>query len=333
MAAQITLTRAMLAQLYNTLFGETLPEKFLFGVRGAVPTAPGSLTLTPHVQNIDAYDDAIGFMAGQNGHAYIGSVDPGRHYTLNPMDSSAGCAHVIEGRYTFVKGPHRSEPRAWKGQNVHCWRDKNRNGSQDPAEKTIYVVQVSIDLHYGGRGNVVGEYSAGCQVVKQPGWDAYRDSTYSLFGNQATYWLIHINSLLNLQMKKATPTVFINGVALPKDTPMWFSEEGRIAAPARSFLAHLQLDSAPVKFTYTPTPAPAITFAGGGSAAGKLVSGQLICAVGDMLRALDKNAKVEGNVEQGVVKATSSRFAAISPLAQQIATLPEAADETPVTNP
>lgn len=333
MPTQVTLTRALLAQLYDQLFGETLPEKFLFGVRGAVPVSAGSLTLTQQAQSADAYDDAIGFMAGQNGHAYLGSVDPGKYYTTHPMDASLGCAHVMEGHYTFVKGPHKHEAHAWKGQNVKCWRDKNRNGTQDPAEKTIFVVTTSIDLHYGGNSNVVGEYSAGCQVVKQPNWPAYRDNTYSLFGNQATYWLLHINSLLQLQQKKPLPTVFINGVALPKDTPMWFSEEGRIVSPARSFLSQLQLDHAPIKFTYKATPTPAITFANGRSAGGKLVSGQLVCAVGDMLRALDAGATVGGSIEKAVVTATSSHFEAISPITQQIATLPEAADETPIPNP
>lgn len=108
MPTQVTLTRALLAQLYDQLFGETLPEKFLFGVRGAVPVSAGSLTLTQQAQSADAYDDAIGFMAGQNGHAYLGSVDPGKYYTTHPMDASLGCAHVMEGHYTFVKGPSQA---------------------------------------------------------------------------------------------------------------------------------------------------------------------------------------------------------------------------------
>ncbi len=333
MSTQITLTRALLSQLYDHLFGETLPDKFLFGVRGAVPVSAGSLTITPQAQNLDAYDDTIGYMVGENGHAYIGSVDPGRYYTIHPENSALGCAHVIEGHYTFVKGSHKKEPHAWKGQNVHCWRDKNKNGVQDPAEKTVYVVTVSIDLHYGGVSNTVGEYSAGCQVVKQPNWDTYRDNTYSLFPNEATYWLININSLLQLQAQKPLPTVFINGVALPKDTPMWFSEEGRIVSPARSFLAHLVLDNAPITFTYSATPTPTITLPNGGTATGKLVNGQLVCAVGDMLRALDPSANVGGNIEKAVVTATSSHFSAVAPITQQLATLPEAEDETPIPNP
>ncbi len=326
----LTLTRSLFADLYNHLFNEALPEQFLFGVRGAVPSSPGSLTLVPVSQQLDQYDDAIGFMVDGHGHAYHASVDPGRYFTRHPMEAG-GCAHVIEGRYAFAKGAHRHEPRAWKGRNVRCWRDRNRSGVQDPAEQQVFVVQTSIDLHYGGRGNSVGEFSAGCQVVRQPSWDIYRDLTYSLFGERAEYWLLSFHALNEAQSSQPSPSVAVNGVFLPRTCPVWISDQLHLVGVARDLLAHLQRDGQPLEFTFRAEAPPSLVFAPEGSAVpGKLVDNRLVCEVAALLRTLDPSAEIEWLPAQKQARVTSTRLRAATPSPQAVAELPEVNDETPI---
>jgi hypothetical protein len=324
----LTVTRALLADLYSHLFGEVLPERLLFGVRGAVPSSPGSLTLRPVAQQVDQYDDAIGYMADGNGRAYQGSVDPGRYFTLHPMDA-AGCAHVIEGRYSFAKGAHNHEPRAWKGIDVHCWRDRNRDGVQNPSERQLFIVRASIDLHYGGRGNIVGEFSAGCQVVRQPHWDTYRDLTYHLFGAVAQYWLIDYHALDEAQSGQRSPAVTINGVPVPRTCPMWISEQLHLVAVARDFLDHLQLDGRPPEYRYQPAP-PALLFASGAVVPGKLVNDRLVCEVALLLKALDAEVEIAWIAAEKRAAVTSARVRESNPEPAPVERLAEAEDETAV---
>jgi hypothetical protein len=329
----LTLTRPLLADLYSHLFDAPLPPRFLFGVRGAVPTEPGSLTLEPKEQHLDVCDDAIGFMVDDRGHTYQGSVDPGRHFTQHPMPSAAqfGCAHVIEGHYTFVKGPHKHETRAWKGQNVHCWRDRDRDGRQDPSERREFIVGASIDLHYGGESNTVGEYSAGCQIVRQPHWNTYRDLTYNLFGPSAQYWLIDYNTLKEVHTDGRRPSVTINGVALPKTTPMWVSAAGHVVAIARDLLALLQLDGQSPAIDYQASPTPTIRFhPGDRTVPGQLVADRLVCEVAAVLRAMDPAAGIEWVPGEKQMRVTSAPVKIATTPPPSIPHLQEADDDTPV---
>lgn len=323
----ITLTRALLEQTYQHLFGEPLPSMFLFGIRGAKPVVQEGLDIEPCPQQLDLYDDTIGFMVSDGrGHCYSGSVDPGRYYTENPMPGTGGCAHVLEGHYTFVKGQHKSEPRAWKGLNVKCWRDLDRDNVQGADENKVYTLATSIDLHYGGN-NTVGEYSAGCQVVRRPYWATYRDLTYSLFPNTATYWLLNVHTLLQMQTDNVVPTVIINNTPVPSEVPLWLSLEGRVVTPLRSFLAHLQSGGMPVSLVYD---AVAGTTINGVLIQGSLVHNQYVCAVGDILRLLDGSIDISWDAGSARITANSQVVAVVAPVSTMIASFED--DDTPIPN-
>lgn len=328
----LTLTRSHLENLYSHLFDAALPPGFLFGVRGAVPAAPGSLTLVPRAQHLDQYDDAIGFMLDGRGHAYQGSVDPGRYYTLHP-DNPGGCAHVVEGHYTFYKGPHKHEPRAWKGENVLCWRDKNRNGVQDPSEQHVFLVKTSIDLHYGGYGNTIGEYSAGCQIVHQPYWEVFRDLTYSLFGHVTTYWLIEYHMLLEAVAGQPSPSMTINGVPVARTCPVWVSDDLHVVAAVRDLLGHLNGSGHTISVEYEALPTPALLFSAGETIVpGKLVDGRLVCEVAALLRAIDPAAVIHWHADQKRVEVLSALLQAVTPSPQVLERLAEIDEDDPVVD-
>lgn len=328
----LTVTKKLLAGLWQEIYGEELPTGFLFGVRGATPYPAGSLNLVENAPAAqDLWDDAVGYFAGGQGGAYPGTVDPGRYFTQKPMNE-AGCAHVIDGRYRFTRGRHNQETRAWRGRDVSVWRDRDRDGVQDAGEAKVYVVGQSINLHGGGKSLTVGSASAGCQVVVAGWWGTFRDLTYRHLPEACWYWLLDYAVLAEWKRKQALPRLVLNGLSLPATLPMWTGTQGNLkdvrVTLARELLSYLALDGQQIAVTYQPKPVPSLVFAGGERVTGRLVRGRLVVSVTQLLRALDPGVTITWDLDDGEIQAQSSRLSLFSPLKVPLATLPEATDGT-----
>lgn len=97
---------------------------------------------------------------------YKSTVDPGsfdRYY--NP----AGDANLMDGQYQYVMGEHKGHRALNQGQAVPVWRDANKDGirSRREFEEKGWF---GINVHAGGTGDHVGNWSAGCQVI-WGGWE------------------------------------------------------------------------------------------------------------------------------------------------------------------
>lgn len=128
------------------------------------------------VTNIaDEYNDTVAVVWLEDGQKrcreFVASVDPGQYYTDNPMNM-AGCAHLIDGQYSYKPGKHGSAQRDAfvEAGPVSVWRDSDGDYARDAAERQVYTsASFGIHIHAGGTGDAVGKSSAGCQVI-YGGW-------------------------------------------------------------------------------------------------------------------------------------------------------------------
>lgn len=174
----------------------------MFGVRGARPwpEAPddGCYWLQVTGQTLDAWDDTIGLFGTSFG-IWRGTTDPGAYYSFDPMNP-IGTAHLIPGWYDYQRGTHKGHPALTQAGPVNVIRDEDRDGTGEPQEYEETGAWIGLNIHAGGDSEVVGAYSAGCQVF-QDGWTGPEWGTfYSRIeqANQQTYryWLLLAEDLI-----------------------------------------------------------------------------------------------------------------------------------------
>lgn len=192
----LTLTNDLIRRsISGAGYGMPAPNRLhILGVRGATPAAPNVLRAGANVA--DRYNDSI-IVFGTSLRAFLGSVDPGNYYTNQPLDAD-GCAHLLNGHWSYQLGTHRGHPALVQAAPVTVWRDRNRDQARDPHELTESG-WFGINIHAGGTSLRVGPNSAGCQIL-HGGWggEAWR-TFYGLCerSGQARfdYWLIDSQTL------------------------------------------------------------------------------------------------------------------------------------------
>lgn len=172
--------KKVLTQYLKDKYNYTVGKDFvIFGIRGAVPDSDGDLIPSP--QTFDKYDDTIGFLNKDSCHVYLGTVDPGKKYTDQPMNVN-GCAHMVNGFYDYKRGIHIDHPAFIQAGKIKIWRDKNRNGIND--DGIIEEGFFAVDLH-AGSGNKLHIYgwSAGCQNTcgdwNSKDWKEFQSTLYA----------------------------------------------------------------------------------------------------------------------------------------------------------
>lgn len=176
-------------------YGSPAPNRLhLLGVRGATPAGPAVLWTAPNVA--DRYNDSI-VVFGRALRAFLGSVDPGAWYTNRPLDSD-GCAHLLNGHWTYQFGTHRGHPALVQAAPVKVWRDKDKDTTRDPHELTESG-WFGINIHAGGVGLNVGPNSAGCQVIQGgwtgEAWESFYRACERSGQSHFDYWLIDAETL------------------------------------------------------------------------------------------------------------------------------------------
>jgi hypothetical protein len=137
----------------------------ILGIRGAERVSDTSVRFVENVP--DRYNDSI-VLFGTTLRVFRASVDPGAHYTANPLNPQ-GCANLKNGSYLYVKGLHRNSYQALRqaagadGQ-VTVWRDRDEDHQRD-ADEIEQTGHFGINIHAGGTSDRVGRNSAGCQVI------------------------------------------------------------------------------------------------------------------------------------------------------------------------
>ena len=141
----------------------------LFGVRGALvyTDTQGRLRLSKSDNRPNEYNDVLGVF-GTELLAFLGSTDPGRHWTLYPSNHR-GAATLLPGVSNYKLGLHRGKRALVQAGAVTVIRDSDRDGKAEPHEPHDHGY-FGINIHAGGSGPKVERWSAGCQVIAG-GWE------------------------------------------------------------------------------------------------------------------------------------------------------------------
>jgi hypothetical protein len=122
---------------------------------------------------LNEYDDTIYVVEGNVATGCRASVDPGRLREPNPK----GIAHLIPGLYLYRIGLHRRRETALvQAAPVRIRRFFDENHLPESAEHGTDEIEegwFGINIHRGGMGTRVGEWSSGCQVVHGSQWTAF----------------------------------------------------------------------------------------------------------------------------------------------------------------
>ncbi|MFH0883106.1 MAG: peptidoglycan-binding domain-containing protein [bacterium] len=115
------------------------------------------------------YNDTIYVVEhGKTVSGFRASVDPGRLREPNPK----GTAHLLPGLYRYRLGLHRQRETALVQAGpvrVERFLDDVESGDS----KTVEEGWFGINIHRGGSGSFVGEWSAGCQVIHGSEWATF----------------------------------------------------------------------------------------------------------------------------------------------------------------
>jgi hypothetical protein len=153
-----------LKELYN-FYNAEWEEVNIFGVRNEKDA------------DKDQFNDIIGIATDTEIFRFVGTTDPGQYWVKNPItyNGVTGAAHLVEGFYkgVWMIGLHAAntnfshEAFLQIGNAVSIWRDVNENNIDDgePRQKGYF----GINLHRASvnvDAQVIGNYSAGCQVIR-----------------------------------------------------------------------------------------------------------------------------------------------------------------------
>lgn len=171
----------------------------LFGLRGAVPASDTEVSLRGNEP--DHFDDTIGIF-GTVFMLCLGSVDPGAHYTKEPMNPQ-GCAHLDDGCWLFKRGTHKGSSGVGHSALVQAeafkiHRDKNRNGRIDPGEPSD-TGEFGIHIHASTNNPTIGAWSAGCQIIHSTWvgavWTKFHDTVFAASQDRFRYYLFDAATL------------------------------------------------------------------------------------------------------------------------------------------
>jgi len=194
-------TKAILTKYLSDKYKVTLTKDYIvFGIRGAKPDGDGN-DLVDTKQSPNVFDDTIGFLNIEECQVYHGTVDPGRKYTLAPMNSN-GCFHLHNGLWLAQRAIHiGNEAFNLYGKcpsgKLEGWRDLNRNFLND--EKKIYYDATGVDIHAGSGTDIIDGWSAGCQVLrgnwKSNEWKTFKQTLYASKQRSYLYCLLDFSEL------------------------------------------------------------------------------------------------------------------------------------------
>jgi hypothetical protein len=159
-------------------------EIIMFGIRGATPNDG---RLIENSQLFNKYDDTIGIFNNEFILTYTGTVEPGKKYTINPMNHN-GAFYLKNGLYQAQRAKHFGNDafnifaKYPKGR-VEGYRDISRKGQPD--KNKIFYDATGIDIHAGGENiNNIDGWSAGCQVLlnnwKSKEWNDFYKSSFTV---------------------------------------------------------------------------------------------------------------------------------------------------------
>ena len=165
-------------------------DYMIFGIRGCTPDKDGDLMDNKQVFN--HYDDTIGILNDKERFVYTGTVEPGKKYTITPMNP-AGAYYLKNGLYVACRAIHFGHDAfniysKYPKGNLEGYRDTQRNGFPDRGK--IFLDGSGVDIHAGGKDiNNIDGWSAGCQVVfgdwNSKEWKEFKDTLYK--SKQANY--------------------------------------------------------------------------------------------------------------------------------------------------
>lgn len=124
---------------------------------------------------------------GVRANRYTASVDPGRLNEPNPR----GVAHLVEGSYPYQIGLHRGREKAL----VQAGKVRVRryfDEGDEPFEPYEEEGWFGINIHRGGSSRIVGNWSAGCQVVHGGEWDRFLGQIQRAAGDGQNTFLYHL---------------------------------------------------------------------------------------------------------------------------------------------
>lgn len=133
------------------------------------------------LKSVNLYNDIIGHAFKDefgNGVAlaFRGTTKPGLYWLKNKLGGVKGTFILAPGFYpgAFKLGQHHvGKPNAYdayvqaKSGLFIGWRDNDSDGEFDMVGPPTYTDVVGLNQHHGNDGELVGPYSAACQVIQE----------------------------------------------------------------------------------------------------------------------------------------------------------------------
>jgi hypothetical protein len=151
--------------------------------------------------NADGFNDQLAVFYKSSGvwcfHSFDITTDPGVPFRLAPMHKD-GTAQLVPGQHSgaYVIGQHKGYPALVQAKPLPFWRDNDKNAAFDTSGDII-TAMIGANIHRADakrRANVVGTYSAACQVFACPNeyalFMALCACSADRFGNRFTYTLM-----------------------------------------------------------------------------------------------------------------------------------------------
>lgn len=116
----------------------------------------------------DQWNDLVGYATKDTVELFPGTTDPGTYWTFKKINPPHGAAHVVLGYHenVYQVGMHfHWEALVQTGAEITIYRDDNDDfvkSTNDPIQRGYF----GINYHHGGDSPVIGQWSAGCQVIQ-----------------------------------------------------------------------------------------------------------------------------------------------------------------------
>jgi len=122
------------------------------------------------------------------------TTDAGLYYLNNPMNVN-GTAILVPSQYldVYAKGLHKGYPALQQMKKMKYWRDNNKDNRYDINGKVFEQIGGTNIHHAGADSQIVGKWSAGCQVIaSMKDWGEFMNVVDSFVKKQDlfTYTLI-----------------------------------------------------------------------------------------------------------------------------------------------